>query len=77
MFIKNPVMENADTVYKMACVHVIDETNNRSASDIDIGFAAKSHLTTVIKDKKISDIAAHEFKIDCLKFLSSVANKIL
>ena len=49
-FIKKSVMENADIVYKLACVDVIDKKNHRSASHIDIGFVAKSLMTSLIKD---------------------------
>ena len=34
-------MENADTVYKLICIDVIDKKNHRSASDIDIGLLQK------------------------------------
>ena len=64
-FIKNFVIENTDTVCKVSCVDEIGKKNHRSASDIDIGFAAKIHLTAPTKDKKISDRAALEFKMDC------------
>ena len=54
---------------------MIDSKKYRSVSDIDVGFAAKCHLIALTKDKKISDIEALEFKMDCLTFFSSVAKK--
>ena len=73
--IKRSVMENADTVQKLAYVDVKDRKKYTSAFDIDVGFAAKCHLIALTKDKKISDIVALEFKMDCLTFFSSVAKK--
>ena len=64
-FVKKSILDSADTAYKVAHLDVLDTKNDRSASDIDIGFATKAVLTTMVKKKAVNERGILEFKMEC------------
>ena len=76
-FVKKSVLDSVDTMYKIANLDVLDMQNHKVATEIDIGFAAKAILTTLAKSKAVNERGVLEFRMDCAKFISYVASKIL
>ena len=54
-FVKKLVLDSADTMYKIANLHVLDKQNHKVATEIDIGFAAKAILTALAKGKAVNE----------------------
>ena len=52
-FVKKSILDSADTAYKVAHLDVLDTKNQRSASDIDIGFATKQYSKTQWRRKQL------------------------
>ena len=49
--VKKPVLDSADTVYKIANLGVLDKKNHK-AKEIDVGFAAKATMKNSVKTKQ-------------------------
>ena len=76
-FVKMSILDSEATTYKVAYLDVLDTKNHRSASDIDVGFSTKAIITNLVQKKAVSEREVHEFKMECVKFLSNLAHKIL
>ena len=55
-FMKRAALEGANSAYKIAKPNVLDSATHAAPSDVDIGFAAKTTLEKVYKEKKISQL---------------------
>ena len=53
-FMKRAVLEGVNSAYKIAKLNVLDSATHVAPSEVDIGFAAKTTLEKVYKEKKIS-----------------------
>ena len=77
-FVKKSVLDSTDTMSKLANLNVLDKENHKAASAVDIGFAAKGTLVKLAKPKPVvSERGLLEFRMECIKFLSQVTNKLL
>ena len=75
---KKSVLDSTDTMSQLANLNVLDKENHKAASDVDIGFAAKGTLVKLAKPKPVvSERGLLEFRMECIKFLSQVTNKLL
>ena len=61
-FMKRAVLEGANSAYKIAKLNVLDSATHVAPSEVDIGFAAKTTLEKVYKEKKISQLQVLEFR---------------
>ena len=55
-FMKRAVLEGANSAYKIAKLNVLNSATHVTPSEVDIGFAAKTTLEKVYKEKKISQL---------------------
>ena len=55
-FMKRAVLEGANSAYKIAKLNVLDSATHVAPSEVDIGFAGKTTLEKVYKEKKISQL---------------------
>ena len=72
-FMKRAVLEGANSAYKIAKLNVLDSATHVAPSEVDIGFAAKTTLEKVYKEKKISQLQVLEFRKECESMLATVA----
>lgn len=72
-FVKKSVMEQADTVSKLVKIDISKGENKCNYKEVDIGVGA----TKALAEAKASDSERLSFRMDCLKFLSAVAGKIV
>ena len=75
-FMKRAVLEGANSAYKIAKLNVLDSATHVAPSEVDIGFAAKTTLEKVYKEKKISQLQVLEFKKECESMLATTVAKI-
>ena len=75
-FIKQSEMQAANTVVKIAKLHVIDITIHMVPSDVDVGFAATDTFTKAANEKKLSSRQVFEFKKECCTMLAAIVTKI-
>ena len=75
-FMKRVVLEGANSAYKIAKLNVLDSATHVAPSEVDIGFAAKTTLEKVYKEKKISELQVLEFRKECESMLATTAAKI-
>ena len=61
-FMKRAVLEGANSAYKIAKLNVLDSATHVAPSEVDIGFAAKTTLEKVYKEKKISQLQVLGFR---------------
>ena len=54
------MLEGANSAYKIAKLNVLDSATCVASSEVDIGFAAKTTLEKVYKEKKISHLQVLE-----------------
>ena len=66
-FMKRAVLEGANSA---------DSTTHVAPSEVDIGFAAKTTLEKVYKEKKISQLQVLEFRKECESMLATTVAKI-
>ena len=64
-FMKRAVLEGANSAYKIDKLNVLDSATHVAPSEVDIGFAAKTTLEKVYKEKKISQLQMLEFRKEC------------
>ena len=64
-FMKRAVFEGANSAYKIAKLNVLDSATHVAPSEVDIGFAAKTTLEKVYKEKKISQLQVLKFRKEC------------
>ena len=50
---KRAVLEGANSAYKIAKLNVLDSATHVAPSEVDIGFAAKTTLEKVYKEKRL------------------------
>ena len=74
--VKKSVLDSADTMCKIATLDVLDKKNHKAA-EIDVGFAAKAILANLVKNKAVSERGILELRMECTKFISHGASKIL
>jgi hypothetical protein len=72
-FVKKSVMEHADTVSKLMKIDISKGENKCNYKEVDIVVGA----TKALAEAKASDSERLSFRMDCLKFLSAVAGKIV
>ena len=75
-FMKRAVLEGANIAYKIAKLNVLDSATHVTPSEVDIGFAAKTTLEKVYKEKKISQLQVLEFRKECESMLATTVAKI-
>ena len=75
-FVKQGELEKAGTAFKLVKLDVTQPSAQVAPQDADVGFAAKASLEKLLKEKKISDLQAFEFKKDCITMLASTVAKI-
>ena len=75
-FMKRAVLEGANSAYKIAKLNVLDSATHVAPSEVDIGFAAKTTLEKVYKEKKISQLQVLEFRKECESMLATTVAKI-
>ena len=75
-FMKRVVLEGANSAYKIAKLNVLDSATHVAPSEVDIGFAAKTTLEKVYKEKKISQLQVLEFRKECGSMLATTVAKI-
>ena len=75
-FMKRAVLEGANSAYKIAKLNVLDSATRVVPSEVDIGFAAKTTLEKVYKEKKISQLQVLEFRKECESMLATTVAKI-
>ena len=73
---KRAVLEGANSAYKIAKMNVLDSATHIAPSEVDIGFAAKTTLEKVYKEKKISQLQVLEFRKECESMLATTVAKI-
>ena len=73
---KRAVLEAANSAYKIAKLNVLDSATHVAPSEVDIGFAAKTTLEKVYKEKKISQLQVLEFRKECESMLATTVVKI-
>ena len=76
-FIKDTVLIEANTAYKLAAVDADDESKWLPIDKVDPGFAAKRALEQAMKSKAISPLTRKDFLGACLKLYSAMTKKIL
>ena len=72
-FVKQGELEKA---VKLVKLDVTQPSAQVVPQDVDVGFTAKASLEKLLKEKKISDLQAFEFKKDCITMLASTVAKI-
>ena len=75
-FTKRAVLEGANSACKIAKLNVLDSATHVAPSAVDIGFAAKTPLEKVYKEKKISQLQVLEFRKECESMLATTVAKI-
>ena len=75
-FVKTKELEAADTPLKISKVNVLAIENHVAASDIDVGLAAAATVSKAMKEKKISQLEALEFRKECATMLAVIVSKI-
>ena len=75
-FMKRAVLEGANSAYKIAKLNMLDSATHVAPSEVDIGFAAKTTLEKVYKEKKISQLQVLEFRKECKSMLATTVAKI-
>ena len=70
-FMKRAVLESANSAYKIAKLNVLNSATHVAPSEVDIGFAAKTTLEKVYKEKKISQLQVLEFRKECESMLAA------
>ena len=75
-FVKQGELEKAGTAFKLVKLDVTQPSAQVAPQDADVEFAAKASLEKLLKEKKISDLQAFEFKKDCITMLASTVAKI-
>ena len=75
-FMKRAVLEGANSAYKIAKLNVLDSATHVAPSEVDTGFAAKTTLEKVYKEKKISQLQVLEFRKECESMLATTVAKI-
>ena len=76
-FVKKSVLDPADSVYKMANLDLLDKKNHKAAVEIDVGFAAKSTLANLVKNKAVCERGILVFRMECTKFMPHGTSKSL
>ena len=64
-FVKKSFLDSADTIYKVTSLDVLEKKNHKSATEFDVGFAAKATLANVVKTKQwvIEEILNSEWSV--------------
>ena len=75
-FMERAVLEGANSAYKIAKLNVLYSATHVAPSEVDIGFAAKTTLEKVYKEKKISQLQVLEFRKECESMLATTVAKI-
>ena len=76
-FMKRAVLEGANSAYKIAKLNVLDSATHVAPSEVDIGFAAKTTLEKVYKEKNISQLQVLEFRKECESMLATTMKALL
>ena len=61
-FMKRAVLDGANSAYKIAKLNVFDSATHVAPSEVDTGFAVRTTLENVYKEKKISLLQVLEFR---------------
>ena len=64
-FVKRQELEAAGTPLKISKVSVLKTLNHVAISQIDVGFDAAVTLSRALKEKKVSQLQALEFRKEC------------
>ena len=69
-------LETAGTPLKISKVNVLETVNHVAASQIVVGFAASATLSRALKEKKVSQLQALEFRKECTIMFDIIVSKI-
>ena len=72
-FVKKQCLESTTNVSK---IDVFKKDNLVSPDKVDVGFAAKQVVDTVLKEKKASPLSVLEFQKECITFLQHMVGKL-
>ena len=72
-FVKKQCLESTTNVSK---IDVFKKDNLVSPDKVDVGFAAKQVVDTVLKEKKASPLRVLEFQKECITFLQHMVGKL-
>ena len=75
-FVKTLELEAAGIPLKISKVNVLETVNHVAASQIDVGFAAAATLSRALKEKKVIQLQALEFRKECTIMLAIIFSKI-
>ena len=75
-FIKQSEMDEANSPAKMIKFNVEAPAIHVTTSEVDIGFAATNTLQTALREKKVSQLQALEFRSECCAMLVAIVTKI-
>ena len=75
-FVKRKELEKLDSASKISQFDVSLSEHHVASKDIDVGFTAKALIDKLIKDKKVSDLQALEFRKECQAMLVGTVTKI-
>lgn len=76
-FVKADILKKADKSAKLAKIDPCDKKNHVSSKEVDTGFDAKQKIQKLLKEKKISELQAMDFRMNCIQFLAKLADKLL
>ena len=69
-------MDEANSPAKMIKLNAGAPAIHVATSEVDIGFAATSTLQKALREKKVSQLQALEFRSECLAMLVAIVTKI-
>ena len=75
-FMKRAVLEGANSAYKIAKLNVLDSATHVAPSEVDIGFAAKTTLEKVYKEKKLVNFKCWNSEKNVSLMLATTVAKI-
>ena len=75
-FVKRSELWGAGTPLKISTVSLLETVIHVAASQIDVGFAAAATVSRVLKEKKVSQLQALEFRKECAMKLAIIVAKI-
>ena len=64
-FVKQIILKSASSPSKIANLNVSDAAVYVKPVDIDVGFAATETLVGLLRQKKVNDLQAFEFRKEC------------
>jgi len=76
-FVKDSILTSATSYLKLTELDISSAENTKPAKSIDLGIATRRELTSLRRDKKITQVEELEFEIQCKAFLIQSTEKML